>query len=226
LDGTFTCTLFAPLKGENSFLSFQKKEHIDSFFETNFNDVHKLVPDISDQYFHNPLSSLGFVRCETWHKNNFFLIGDACHATVPFYGQGMNAGFEDCYLLNQCINLHHGLDKNKFNKFSQQRVIDTLAMQDLSMNNFIEMSNKTGDVTFLLQKKIEKWFSDKHPQKWTPLYSMVTFSHIGYNKALQKGKIQDQIMQQIMKKNQLFDRFSIQELEEKNIESQILSNIK
>ena len=152
LDGTFTCTLFAPLKGKNSFASLINKELVDAFFANNFHDLNILVSDISGQYFKNPLSSLGFVRSNSWNKKNTFLIGDACHATVPFYGQGMNAGFEDCYLLNTWINQHHGLDKNNINKFLNQRIIDTMAMQDLSISNFIEMRDKTADRNFLLQK--------------------------------------------------------------------------
>ena len=166
-----------------------------------------------------------FLRHNRWNKKNTFLIGDACHATVPFYGQGMNAGFEDCYLLNDWINQYHRLDSDYINNFLNQRIIDTMAMQDLSMSNFIEMRDKTADAKFLLQKKIEHWFADKYPKKWIPLYSMVTFSHMGYNQALEKGKIQDDIMKQIMKQNNLFNDFNIEELEEKNIEAQILSNI-
>ena len=225
LDGTFTCTLFAPLKGKNSFQKLNNKKKADKFFSNSFSDLHKIVPDISDQYFKNPLSSLGFVRCSSWKKNNTFLIGDACHATVPFYGQGMNAGFEDCYLLNEWINTNKNLNNDNLKNFLEQRIIDTKAMQDLSMRNHVEMRDKTADPHFLLQKKIEQWFSEKHPQRWTPLYSMVTFSHIGYHQALQKGEFQDEIMRKIIKNNNLCLDFSMKELEEKNIETQILANL-
>ena len=179
------------------------------------------MPDICEQYFANPQSSLGFVRCDFWKKNNIMLIGDACHATVPFYGQGMNAGFEDCFLFNECIQ-NSSFNELAISDFLSKRLLDTTAMQDLSMHNFIEMRDKTANKKFLLQKEIEKWFSGKHPEKWTPLYSMVSFSHIRYSEAVRKGSMQDQIMTNIMLTNDLNDNFDIQELEEKNIESQIL----
>jgi len=128
-------------------------------------------------------------------------------------------------LLNTWINQHHGLHKNNINKFLNQRIIDTMAMQDLSISNFIEMRDKTADRDFLLQKKIEQWFSNKHPTKWIPLYSMVTFTHMGYNQAMHQGKLQDHIMKDIMSQNKLNSNFDIKELENKNIEQQILSRI-
>ena len=225
LDGTFTCTLFAPLKGENSFDSLTNKIDVKNFFSNYFYDLTELVPDITDQFFNNPLSSLGFVRCSSWKYHNTFLIGDACHATVPFYGQGMNSGFEDCYLLNDWINQNKSIDHHSIGQFLQQRIIDTTAMQDLSMSNFVEMRDKTANPNFLLQKKIEDWFSEKHPDKWIPLYSMVTFSHMGYHQAMLKGKLQDVIMNDIMIKNNLFDDFDIKDLENKKIEQQILYRI-
>ena len=225
LDGTFTCTLFAPLKGENSFDSLTNKIDVKNFFMNYFYDLTELVPDITDQFFNNPLSSLGFVRCSSWKCYNTFLIGDACHATVPFYGQGMNAGFEDCYLLNDWINQNKSMDNHSIGQFLQQRIIDTTAMQDLSMSNFVEMRDKTANPNFLLQKKIEDWFSEKHPDKWIPLYSMVTFSHMGYHQAMLKGELQDVIMNDIMIKNNLFDDFDINDLENKKIEQQILYRI-
>ena len=223
LDGTFTCTLFAPMKGDNSFELLSEKSKLESFFSLNFNNLTHLIPDLSDQYFNNPLSSLGFVRCDSWNKYNTILIGDACHATVPFYGQGMNSGFEDCFTLNEWINKHGMM--NNLTEFLNQRIINTTAMQNLSMQNFIEMRGKTADSNFLLQKKIENWFSDKYPDKWVPLYSMVSFSHMSYDQAFKKGEIQDDIMKDIMKKNNLSGSFNLFELSEKDIEKQILSKL-
>ncbi len=222
LDGTFTCTLFAPLKGENSFLSLKNNQDIDVFFKKYFNNLASLIPDLSDQYIHNPLGSLGFVRCSSWKKNNIILLGDACHATVPFYGQGMNSGFEDCFLFNEFINKNYRID-NSIDKFLSDRIINTKAMQDLSMNNYIEMRDKTACPRFLLKKKIEQWFSEKHSNKWIPLYSMVTFSKLPYSIALKKGKIQDDIMEKLMKKNELSPPFSEEELILKDIEAQMLA---
>jgi kynurenine 3-monooxygenase len=224
LDGTFTCTLFAPLKDENSFSSLNNKLDINLFFNKHFNNLTTLIPNLAEQYINNPLGVLGFVRCSTWKKKNIILLGDSCHATVPFYGQGMNSGFEDCFLFNEFIDKNQGINHNIY-KFLSERIIDTRAMQDLSMNNYIEMRDKTASPHFLLKKKIEKWFSEKHLNKWIPLYSMVTFSHIPYSSALKKGLIQDDIMEKVMKKNKLTPPFSKEELISKNIESQILKLI-
>jgi len=199
-DGSFTITLFFPLKGKNSFENLKTNSDVNDFFSTKFPDLFPLIPNLSDQYFKNPVSSLGIIRCDSWKVNNFMLIGDSCHATVPFYGQGMNAGFEDCNLINEIINdsSKSSLFKTPVNEFLNRRKLNTTAMQDLSMHNFIVMRDKTGDQKFLLQKKIEALFAEKNPTKWTPLYSMVTFSHIDYNDALIIGKKQEKIMREIM----------------------------
>ena len=225
LDGSFTCTLFAPNEGDDSFSSIKTKKDVEKFFLSHFSDVIELIPDLAIQYFNNPTSSLGFVRCSSWKKQNTILIGDACHATVPFYGQGMNAGFEDCFLLNNWINENHNLSNDNINHFLSERYLNTSAMQDLSMANFMEMQSKTANPEFLLQKKIEEWFSNKHPKKWTPLYSMVTFSSIGYYEAMQKGILQDKIMEEVMIQNNLHSVFNEEELEAKDIERKILKLI-
>ena len=200
-DATFTCTLFFPMKGHNSFENLKTKKDVLDFFKINFNDLLKLIPDLSEQYFYNPLSPLGLVRSESWLENNIALIGDSCHATVPFYGQGMNCGFEDCYLLNEYINSCKSFEEFKFNlnSFLKERKKDTDAMQELSLYNFIVMRDKTADKDFLLQKKIEAKFSLKHPDKWIPLYSMVSFSDIRYSDALEIGQKQNLIMEKVMK---------------------------
>ena len=217
LDGTFTCTLFFPIKGKNSFDVLKTNEDVDLFFKKNCPDLIPLIPNLSEQYFHNPVSPLGIIRCKPWKKNNFILIGDACHATVPFYGQGMNAGFEDCDLINELFENSNSskIFKNSIDEFLNNRKINTDAMQDLSMHNFLVMRNKTGDKNFLLQKKIEALFAKKHPSKWLPLYSMVTFSHIGYNSALEIGKKQEKIMQEIMKLDNIEFIWNSNEVEQK-----------
>ncbi len=133
----------------------------------------------------------------------------------------MNAGFEDCFLLNNYIVENGGLDVDSIDEFLNTRIVNTRAMQELSRINFIEMQDKTANNEFLLQKKIEAWFSENNPKIWIPLYSMVTFSHIPYNIALNKGREQDLIMKKIMVENNLKDPFSIVELQEKDIENKI-----
>jgi kynurenine 3-monooxygenase len=200
LDGSFTCTLFMPLKGENSFESLKDTPALEAFFAKYFPDTKEVIPDLALDFFHNPTSYLAIMKCFPWtFDDKVALIGDAAHAIVPFYGHGMNAGFEDITILNELIQ-KHGDDWNAiFSEYEISRKPNADAIAELSRRNFEEMSNKTADSNFLLQKKIEKWFSDKHPAKWMPLYSRVTFSLQPYSEALAIGDFQNAIMQQILK---------------------------
>lgn len=198
LDGSFTCTLFMHYEGKISFESIKTEPEIIAFFETYFPDVIPLMPDFVQQFLDHPVSSLVIVKCGPWNVGDHtLLIGDAAHAIVPFYGQGMNAGFEDCTILNEMLE-KAGEDENVFAAFAKKRKPDGDAIADLAMQNFIEMRDKTADPEFLLQKKIEAKFYDKHPDKWMPLYSMVTFSNIPYSEALARGQYQNRIMEKIM----------------------------
>ena len=198
LDGSFTCTLFAPKKGLNSFEGLNKKEEVEAYFANIFPDFIELVPNLYEQWLLNPTSSLGIVRTFPWHiKDTTLIIGDAAHATVPFYGQGMNCGFEDCRILNNFLDKYDNIS-TCFENFSNERKPNGDGVQELSMHNFIVMRDKTADPKFLLQKKIEKKFSNLYPNKWTPLYSMVSFTNISYSEAWEIGMRQEKIMQKIM----------------------------
>lgn len=201
MDKSFTCTLFFPFEGEFSFNSLDTVDKMMDFFQRTFPDAVKLMPTLKEDYFANPASSLAIVRCFPWSfSDKLLLIGDAAHAIVPFYGQGMNCGFEDCVVLDQLME-EHGDDWRKiFYFFERLRKPDGDAIADLALANFIEMRDRVGHPEFLLQKKIEAWFSDKHPERWIPLYTMVTFSpDIRYSEALREGLRQEKIMQQVMK---------------------------
>jgi kynurenine 3-monooxygenase len=214
-DGNFTCTLFLPFEGEKSFASLTTKEAVKQFFEKEFSTAVPLMPTLLEDFFSNPTSSLVTVKCFPWtFDNRVGLIGDAAHAIVPFYGQGMNCGFEDCVVLNELIQ-KHGDDWNKiFPEYQALRKPDADAIADLAVGNFIEMRDKTADPKFLLQKKIEALFSQKHPDKWIPLYSMVTYSpHIRYSKALSEGQRQQQIMDQVMAMPDIENRWDSPEVE-------------
>tara|TARA_A100001015_G_scaffold277853_1_gene337447 strand:- start:461 stop:1807 length:1347 start_codon:yes stop_codon:yes gene_type:complete len=216
LDGSFTCTLFFPYEGEISFSSLETNDQIFNFFKKTFPDVLDLVPDLIDQYKTNPTSPLGIIRCYPWVINDkVLLIGDSSHATVPFYGQGMNSGFEDCYIFDQLIDKYQNNWTNLFDKYQNERKKNGDAIQDLSMYNFIEMRDRTGDGNFLLQKRIEKKFSEKYPNKWLPLYSMVTFSDISYSEALKIGKKQENIMKKILVTPNIEKRWDSIEIENK-----------
>jgi kynurenine 3-monooxygenase len=200
IDGSFTCTLFFPFEGETSFASLDTKEKVKSFFEKTFTDAVPLMPTLTEDFFNNPTSSLVTVKCHPWiREDKFALIGDAAHAMVPFFGQGMNCGFEDCRVLNSLIDKHDENWSAILNEYQALRKPDGDAICDLALNNFVEMRDKVADPKFLLQKKIEAAFSKKYPDKWIPAYAQVTFSpHIRYSEALVSGQKQEAIMQQIM----------------------------
>ena len=200
LDGSFTCTLFAPKKGKNSFERLDNKENVEEYFYSIFPDFTELVPNLYEQWNSNPTSTLGIVRTYPWNiKEGSLLIGDAAHATVPFYGQGMNAGFEDCRILDELLDIHGDNLLSCFNEFTKIRKPNGDGVQNLSMHNFIVMRDKTADPQFLLQKKIEKKFANLYPEKWIPLYSMVSFTNISYAEAWEIGMKQEELMKEIMK---------------------------
>lgn len=200
IDGSFTCTLFFPYDGEPSFNSLDNKGKVDKFFKEEFTDAAALMPDLAEEFFQNPTASLVTIKCEPWVKDNqFALIGDAAHALVPFFGQGMNCGFEDCSVLNELWEKHNGDWKTILPKYQELRKPDADAISDLALANFIEMRDKVADEKFIAQKKIEASFTKAHPEKWTPAYSMVTFRpDMRYSEALKKGKRQQEIMDKVM----------------------------
>lgn len=217
LDGDFTCTLFLPFTGEKSFEKLKTREDVKKFFEEEFPDAVPLMPSLLNDFFINPVSSLVTVKCFPWtFKDKTALIGDAAHAIVPFYGQGMNCGFEDCVVLNELIEKHKEDWTKIMPEYQNLRKPDGDAIADLAISNFVEMRDKTGDPKFLLQKKIEARFSDKYPDKWIPLYSMVTYSpKIRYSTALKEGERQQAIMDQVMLMPDIDKKWDSEEVEKK-----------
>ena len=221
-DGNFTCTLFLPFEGEKSFSNLKTDKQVEDFFKSEFSDAFTLMPTLISDFKTNTTASLVTVKCAPWvFDNKIGLIGDAAHAIVPFYGQGMNCGFEDCVVLNELIEKHNDDWDIIFPEYEQLRKPDGDAIADLAIANFVEMRDKTADPKFILQKKIEAKFSQHYPDKWIPLYSMVTYSpHIRYSTALKEGQKQQKIMDEIMAFNNIE---SIWESDE--IESEILKRI-
>ncbi len=214
LDGTFTVTLFFPMKGNPSFESLHNKAEVKKFFSDVFPDAVPLLHDLEGDFFNNPTGSLVTVKCMPWHVGNqLALIGDAAHAIVPFYGQGMNCGFEDCTILNDLLNEHHDDWEKVIPEYERLRKPAADAIGELAVDNFIEMRDLVGQPEFLLRKKIEGWFYDKHPDKWMPLYSMVTFSHIPYNEAQARGNRQNVIMDKIMAMPDIEKKWNSSEVE-------------
>ncbi len=200
MDGSFTCTLFFPFEGEKSFDKLDSPEKVRSFFEKEFAEAISLMPDLVEQFFKNPIASLVTVKCFPWiNEDKFSLIGDAAHAVVPFYGQGMNCGFEDCLVLNNLIDEFDHDWKLILEKFQDLRKPDADAIADMAIENFMEMRAKTADPKFLLQKKIEARMQARYPELWVPSYSQVTFRpDIRYSDALKNSRKQETIMKEIM----------------------------
>lgn len=200
IDGSFTCTLFFPFEGEPSFASLNTKEKVEEFFEKTFTDAVPLMPTLKEDFFNNPTSSLVTVKCYPWiREDKFALIGDAAHAIVPFFGQGMNCGFEDCSVLNSLMEKYGDDWRIVLSEYQKLRKPDADAIAELALNNFVEMRDKVADPKFLLQKKIEGKLNEKYPDKWIPAYSQVTFNpQIRYSEALERGNRQEAIMKRVM----------------------------
>ena len=217
LDGSFNCTLFFPYEGPESFAALQTPTDVTAFFTRVFPDAEPLMPALEEEFFKHPTGSLVTIKCFPWkHDDNVMLLGDASHAIVPFYGQGMNSGFEDCSVLNELLDQHGDAAwPTIFAEFQRQRKPNTDAMADLALYNFTEMRDRVADPRFLLQKKIEARISAQFPGRWTPLYSQVTFSHTPYAEAWAAGQRQDAIMSRLMPHIQTeadFDQSAVQAL--------------
>lgn len=198
-DCTFTCTLFYPYEGEHSFEQINSPDEVEHFFRQYFPDLIPLMPDYKEQFFEHPTSSMVTIRCYPWSRGNNLLIGDAAHAILPFYGQGMNAGFEDCHVLDQLIGQHNGQWEEIIGEFQQLRKPDADAIAQLAADNFVEMRDFVADPAFLRRKEIESELQDRYPNDWLPLYSMVTFSDMRYSEALHRGIVQREIMDDYMR---------------------------
>jgi len=216
-DGSFTCTLFFPFEGNPSFQSTQTKEEAITFFKTYFPDALELMPTFIEDYFRNPTSSLVTVKCFPWiHDDKNMLIGDAAHAIVPFYGQGMNAGFEDCRILMETIDDSTNKEWGQiFATYQKARKNNGDAVADLALQNFIEMRDLVGDAVFLSRKKIEKQLGTLYPEQFNSVYEMVSFSHTPYHIAISCQKAQDKLLHRIMSKgdfdtNMLDENFQVE----------------
>ena len=213
LDGSFTCTLFFPNKGEPSFESLDNEEKIKAFFQKTFPDSVPLLADLVQEFAENPVGLLGTVRCFPWHVGGeALLLGDSAHAIVPFYGQGMNASFEDCFVLNQCIE-KFGTDWEKiFSEYEKLRKINTDAIAELAVENFYEMRDGVAEPAFLLKKQletiIENTYGDYHSK-----YSLVTFHpEIPYAVAHERGNKQNEILLEICRKVESIEELDIEEI--------------
>jgi len=196
-DFTFTATLFFPFEGEKSFQSLKEAAQIRAFFEEEFPDFCRYVPDYLQQFRQNPDASLVTIRCAPWNKQNYLLLGDAAHAVVPFYGQGMIAGFEDCRLLMEKLDAGAASWPSLFSEFYQSRHADARAISELALDNFVEMRDLVASDSFQMERKIEKVLVDAGIPDWIPLYTMVTFTDIPYAEARSRGQRQSALLESI-----------------------------
>ncbi|MGV6860523.1 MAG: FAD-dependent oxidoreductase [Putridiphycobacter sp.] len=215
-DGTFTCTLFMPFEGDkNAFDKINTKAEIETFFEQTFPDFYEMCPNVAEQWGTHPLSSLAIIRCYPWTHGKVALMGDAAHATVPFYGQGMNASFEDCHVMGKLMDEHNHDWPKIFNIYQKIRKPNGDAVQELSKYNYLVMRDYVAHPDFLLKKRFERRVQELYPEKYLALYSMVSFSSIPYAEAWEKGMKQREFMDDIMKKHDvqsLFDKGEIDAL--------------
>lgn len=221
LDGSFTVTLFLPHKNsEHSFETLNSPEKVEEFFQKEFPDVLQLIPNLTEQFFHNPIGILGTIKCSPWHRSGKVLImGDAAHAMVPFYAQGMNSSFEDVAVFDEILSKYESdLDKgyetwNKvFEEFQTARIPNAASICDLSLDNFEEMKAHTGLEIFQEKRKLEIAFESELPEEYNSKYSLVTFrDEIPYADALARGRAQDTAILSLLHNNELEDSLSLKE---------------
>jgi kynurenine 3-monooxygenase len=191
-DASYTCTLFWPFEGGNSFAAVRTESEIDAFFQRQFPDAVPHMPTLVEDYIANPTSSLVTVRCAPWNVGGkVVLIGDAAHAVVPFYGQGMNASFEDCEILDRVMGRHPGNLEAAFDEFAVSRKPDTDALADLAITNFVEMRDRVASPAFLMRKALGRVAHRLFPRWFVPIYSLVTFSTIPYAQAVERARRQN-----------------------------------
>lgn len=209
-NGSFTCTLFLPFEGENGFARLHNGEAVKEFYEEQFPDAVPLISDLEDDFQKNPTGTLLTVKCFPWRiSGRVLLLGDSAHAIVPFYGQGMNCAFEDCTYLSNCIDNHGNDWESAYSEFETTRKRDADSIADLALENFIEMRDSVADPKFMMKKQAEIMLEEKFPGKFQSKYAMVTFSDIPYSTAMEKGRLQDEILMDLCRKVETVDELDL-----------------
>ena len=205
-DKSFTCTLFLPNEGKISFKSLISNELVYDFFNDNFTDVIQLLENFPESYFNNPVGKLATIYADQWqYKNQFCLIGDAAHAVVPFFGQGMNASFEDCHLLMKYLDELNGDWNNLFVKYNLERKPDADAIAKMAIENYVEMRKSVAEKEFISKKKIANELFMQYPDRFIPRYNMVSFTSIPYSEVYRRGNIQKEIISSMNLENPNFN---------------------
>ncbi len=197
-NATFTCTLFAPYAGENGFDAIKTDDDVRAYFDRHFPDAVPLMPTLVEDWNRNPTSQLGTVFCGPWYVDDWaLLVGDAAHAIVPFYGQGMNCCFEDCQVLGELIDRLGDDWAALMPAFFAERKPNSDAIARLAVANFLEMRSKVVDPEFQRKRGIEARLQEMFADQWIPLYSMVTFTTIGYAEAMRRARAQDELLDRV-----------------------------
>jgi kynurenine 3-monooxygenase len=208
-DGSFTVTLFLPKTGPDSFQALEDPANVAPFFEKYFADAIRLIPDLAEDFANNPTGRLGTIRCEKWYLDNQALIvGDASHAIVPFHGQGMNSGLEDCLELVRLLKQHDDDWSTVLPEFDRIRRPNANAIADMALENYITMRLSVIDPKFQLKKDLGFKLERRFPKRFVPRYSMVMFHLIPYREAFERGETQESILNQLVA-----DRSSIDEID-------------
>ena len=213
--GNFTCTLFMPFDGNPGIDQLKTPKEITDFFQLHFPDAMSLMPGLVDDYLNNPTGVLATMRCYPWVRGNNALMGDSAHAVVPFYGQGMNCSFEDCIVLDECIEELDGNWQAVLDTYQKLRKPNADAIAQLALQNFVEMRDLVGSDEFLYKKKIEHTLSEKYPDLFVSQYERVTFSTRDYAEALAYGELNDRVLEAIIQnkwEDKLEDRSFVETL--------------
>lgn len=197
IDGTFACILFLPFEGADSFASLSSPAEVFKFFAVRFPDAMRLMPNLAENYFANPMGAMVTIKCFPWHEERALLLGDAAHAIVPFFGQGLNCGFEDCTVLMESLDRLGANWPQVFAEFEGSRKINTDAISDMAIENFAEMRDRVGDARFLFRKKIELALEARFPGQFVPKYAMVTFHRVPYSVAMARGVVQEKLLAEL-----------------------------
>lgn len=195
-DRSFTCTLFWPFKGRHGFDAIASPQDVRPFFEQHYPDAVPLMPDLVEDYQRHPASSLVTIRCRPWVRGRIALVGDAAHAIVPFFGQGMNAAFEDCRLLVELLDRHQDWDE-ALARYGRVRPRHADAIADMALDNFIEMRDRVGQPAFRYRKRIEQALHAMYPERAEPLYNLVSFSNVPYAEARRRGRRLARVVERI-----------------------------
>jgi kynurenine 3-monooxygenase len=214
LDGSFTVTLFLPFSNSDyCFDNLTTPDLVTEYFTKEFPDAIALMPNLAEEFFENPTGALGTIKCSPWNSHGkTLLMGDAAHAIVPFYGQGMNASFEDVVVFDEILDLYEGNWHTVFTEYEKVRKKDTDAIADLAIDNFHEMKEHTASPLFQQKRKLETAFEAEFPDDYNSKYSLVTFNeNIPYSEAMKRGRAQDKAILNLLDEGKLTDSMSLRE---------------